>query len=435
MAPMLTSQKQELTTCRHSWVSAVHMRRKAARLRMSCGCPAACSTAACCAAACSVAAISCSAAAIDPGGASGRVARWRAAARLAMPFQVASPTARRRALHVMRRAIASAAVRWTAISSTASSASRVASVKGMSSMLRLARDTAITIERAETLHERSLGEAYSRPAHGGLSTENAVHPPYNGTRSDQKHVQRKHGNRARVAPGTLPSLRGAGRASVQPVRAAWLERVHNSTPLLGLDEVVQALDDLGALDDISLLEIGEEARALSGVAEARVPPVEQVLAGGGQVGVEEQPEELYGIYAVGTPWAGTWRAVATRLRRARVGVVLATRHAERPVGVERQGGCIPPTAVVIEGRAVDRALVVLDEDLERHRVGAGVRARARARAGAGAGARAGARGSAPCPSPGARSRRPCPAPPGWGRRSGRRSRHSSGSSCRCRSPC
>ena len=90
------------------------------------------------------------------------------------------------------------------------------------------------------------------------------------------------------------------------MRAARLERVH-VYPLLGLDEVVQALDDLGALDDISLLEIGEEARALSGVAEARVPPVEQVLAGGGQVGVEEQPEELYGIVSstvrVGAQWS------------------------------------------------------------------------------------------------------------------------------------
>jgi len=39
-----------------------------------------------------------------------------------------------------------------------------------------------------------------------------------------------------------------------------------------LDEVLESLDHLGALDDISLLEIGEEARALHGVAEARVPP-------------------------------------------------------------------------------------------------------------------------------------------------------------------
>ena len=73
----------------------------------------------------------------------------RAAARLAMLFQVASQMARRRALHVMRRAIAPSAARRAATSSTAS-ASRVASVKGVSSepMLRLTSDTDILRQRA-----------------------------------------------------------------------------------------------------------------------------------------------------------------------------------------------------------------------------------------------------------------------------------------------
>ena len=127
-----------------------------------------------------------------------------------------------------------------------------------------------------------------------------------------------------------------GRACSQPERARLL---------LGRHEVVEALHDLRALDDISLLEIGEEARALDRVPEARVPAVEQVLARGGEVGVEEQPEEL---------------------RRAGVGVVLLSRHAERAVGIEGEGGRVAATAVVVEGGAVDRRLVVLDEDLKRH---------------------------------------------------------------------
>jgi len=58
------------------------------------------------------------------------------------------------------------------------------------------------------------------------------------------------------------------------------------------DQAGEAGGDLRRDDHVALLDIRQQACAIHGVAEAGIPAIEQVLARRGQVGVEEQPEEL-----------------------------------------------------------------------------------------------------------------------------------------------
>ena len=58
--------------------------------------------------------------------------------------------------------------------------------------------------------------------------------------------------------------------------------------------MIHALGDLGTHDSIALLDVPQEVRPLGNVAEAGVAAVKDVLAGGGQVTVKEEPEKLGG---------------------------------------------------------------------------------------------------------------------------------------------
>mmetsp|Transcript_11347 Transcript_11347/g.45965 ORF Transcript_11347/g.45965 Transcript_11347/m.45965 type:complete len:436 (+) Transcript_11347:809-2116(+) len=107
----------------------------------------------------------------------------------------------------------------------------------------------------------------------------------------------------------------------------------------------RGVDERGGLDDVAFLDVAEEVLALDGVAEAGVASVEEVLAGGREVRVEEEEEEL---------------------RVGRVGVVLFARHAERAVRLERERDGVGALAGVLGGLAVDGLGRRLGErDLER----------------------------------------------------------------------
>ena len=62
--------------------------------------------------------------------------------------------------------------------------------------------------------------------------------------------------------------------------------------LLGHDEVFFAAHDGGLADDVAFAHVLQKVRPLGGVSEASVGAVQQVLAGRGQVRVEEQPKPL-----------------------------------------------------------------------------------------------------------------------------------------------
>ena len=128
----------------------------------------------------------------------------------------------------------------------------------------------------------------------------------------------------------------------------------NSPPLLlpkrwslvvGQDKVLRPRRDLRGRDDVALLDVAEEIRPLDDVPEAGIASVQHVLPRGGQIRVEQEPEEL---------------------AAPRVGVVLLPRPSHRAVARERQHRRLAPPSLVLDAALVERALVSLGEYLERY---------------------------------------------------------------------
>mmetsp|Transcript_46741 Transcript_46741/g.77608 ORF Transcript_46741/g.77608 Transcript_46741/m.77608 type:complete len:432 (-) Transcript_46741:140-1435(-) len=113
-----------------------------------------------------------------------------------------------------------------------------------------------------------------------------------------------------------------------------------------LDQPRLSSEDLGAFDDVPLFNILQNISALSNITEICIPAVEQVLARGREVRVEEQEEELRG------------RRVRLRLRPG---------HAQRAVRLEGEHGLGEAAAVVLGGGAVQQLGVPGHRDLQRHR--------------------------------------------------------------------